>query len=342
MEREATTLIKDTYLKKDNTLHFCTLFETNYMSRGVALYNSLLSHCEDFKLYIFAFNDQSYELLTKLNLEHAIIISLQEFENKDLLSVKADRSVGEYCWTCTSSTIKYCIEKYNLDHCTYLDADLFFFSSPKALIEEVQNDSILITEHRYTPKYDQSEVSGKYCVQFMYFKKDELGMKCLNWWVDACIDWCYAIPEDGKFGDQKYLDDWTTRFKGVHELKHLGGGIAPWNVQQYDFKVENGKLRGKEKRSNQEFDAVFFHFHDVKVYDNGSVDFGNYTLSKAAIEHIYKPYLRALKEAKEMIQNVDQSIDPHGTRPVDRTIKSKLKGVKRRLEKNYNIYPSNL
>jgi hypothetical protein len=62
-----------------------------------------------------------------------------------------------------------------------------------------------------------------------------MGMAVLNWWRDRCIEWCYARSEEGKFGDQKYLDDWTTRFDSVHVLEHLGGGIAPWNVQQYSF-----------------------------------------------------------------------------------------------------------
>ncbi len=38
-----------------------------------------------------------------------------------------------------------------------------------------QNKSVLITDHRYTPIYDQSLKSGRYCVQFITFKNDKIG-----------------------------------------------------------------------------------------------------------------------------------------------------------------------
>jgi hypothetical protein len=111
----------------------------------------------------------------------------------------------------------------------------------------MKDASVLITDHRYAPEYDQSKGSGKYCVQFICFKNDDNGMKALKWWRDACIDWCFSRIKDGKFGDQKYLDDWTTQYSGVHELQHLGGGVAPWNVRQYLFDQINGIIKGKKK-----------------------------------------------------------------------------------------------
>lgn len=256
---------------------FCTLFDSVYLSRGMAMYESLRENSDDFHLYIFAFDDLCDKFLRGKNLKYVTVISLCEFEDERLLSVKENRSAGEYCWTCTPSIILYVLNNYNVDHCTYIDADLFFFDSPQILIDELGDSSIMITEHRYTKRYDQTSTSGKYCVQFVFFKNDLYGRKALEWWRNACLDWCYARQEDGKFGDQKYLDDWCVRFEKVHELKHLGGGVAPWNMQQYSFFKENDRIYGVEKDTGKKFGIVFFHFHALlflsPVYFSFSPDY---------------------------------------------------------------------
>src|ERR1039457_4932072 len=141
---------------------FCTLFDSNYITRGLAMYESLFKHCPEFHLYILTFDSIATTILIKLNLPNVTIVTQTEFEDQELLSVKSTRTNAEYCWTCTPSVIRYCILKYNLDACTYLDADLFFYNNPKVLIDEMGAASVLITEHRYTSEYDQSAVSGKY------------------------------------------------------------------------------------------------------------------------------------------------------------------------------------
>ncbi|WP_316842731.1 glycosyl transferase [Pedobacter gandavensis] len=294
-------------------LKFCTLFNTTYLSRGLAMYRSLEQYCPDFHLYIFAFDSHCYEALTNMALPKASIISLQEFENEALLAVKPMRTEQEYCWTSACCTIKHCIENFKLDHCTYVDADLLFFSNPQVLIDEMGDKSVLITEHRYTPCYDQSGPSGIYCVQFVTFKNTDEGMEVLNWWVSACLEWCFSKIEDGKFGDQKYLDDWTTRFPCVHVCQHLGAGVAPWNVQQYAFKLKSGKSQGKALTNDLDFDLVFYHYHGFRYSAKSSYMLAPaiYRLDRNQIKHLYKPYVRALSIAEKQIKTTVKGVIPY-------------------------------
>ena len=35
--------------------------------------------------------------------------------------------------------------------------------------------------------------------------------------------------------NQKYLDEWPTKFKNIHIMQNLGGGLGPWNIENYDI-----------------------------------------------------------------------------------------------------------
>ena len=292
--------------------HFCTLFDSNFLTRGLAMYESLCEHCDCFHLYFFAFDNLCRDILKELSLKNTTVISLEEFESPELLALKPMRTRAEYCWTCSSNSIRYAIDRFGLDSCTYLDADLYFWNSPKLLLDEMADSSILITEHRYTPKYDRSKISGKYCVQFIAFRNDERGNKALNWWKDACNEWCYDRFEDGKFGDQKYLDDWLNRFEGVHVLQHQGGGIAPWNVQQFNIFEEDGRLLCRSKQSDEVFPLVFYHFHPVRFYTGGLIDLGGYPLGKNIKRLLYKPYVGHLEKIASRFKTANKSVFTNG------------------------------
>lgn len=315
-------------------LNFCTLFDINFIFQGLSMYKSLEAACkDDFMLYIFAFCDKSYEILNKLNLKNVKIISLNELEEgiPVLLKAKPTRTKGEYCWTCASATILYCLKTLKLEQCTYLDADLFFYSSPKALLDEMKDNSILITEHRYTPHYDQTETSGKYCVQFMSFKNTNDGLTALNWWVNSCIEWCFNRFEDGKFGDQKYLDDWTERFKGVHVLYNLGGGVAPWNVQQY--KIYSKKKQLYVKDAVQNTPMVFYHFHNIKINDN-LICYSGYDIDRNVLKLLYKPYTKKLIEINNSLRKNFKDIKPiKPAKPVKKPLSKVIKNLRKQIIK---------
>jgi hypothetical protein len=280
------------------------------------MYESLLKNSKAFHLYILAFDEQSLLFLKSADFEHITVISLSEFEDDQLLEVKKDRTIAEYCWTCTPSLILYCLRTFNLPSCTYIDADLVFYHDPKILIDEDPRASIFITEHRYTKEYDVSHTHGIYCVQFMYFKNNMEGNEALTWWRDRCLEWCHAYLEDGKFGDQKYLDDWTSRFSGVHVMQHEGGGVAPWNIQQYKLNKKDEEIFLHLSGASHWHPLVFFHYHGLKFYSDQKFSLTGtmYEISDQAKKLLFLPYVKALLTMGEQIRHSGADFDPNGAR----------------------------
>lgn len=282
--------------------NFCTLFDKNYCTRGLALYQSLLQHGGDFTLWILCMDEVVYDILSHLKLDRVQLIRLPELEDSELLKIKSTRTAVEYCWTLTPSLPLYILKKYpQLDHITYLDADTFFYSSPQPIYDEYANHSILIIRHNYASRFVYKEkLSGIYNVEYLTFRNDTAALACLQWWRERCIEWCYFRFEDGKLGDQMYLDDWLTRFSGVKVLDHPGGGVAPWNIERFHFSKQNNE----PYIDNQP--VIFYHYHAFKWYNRKQFDplVGYYFCPPSVLQLIYYPYVQALNQALDLVQTI--------------------------------------
>lgn len=315
-------------------LNFCTLFNSNYLAKGVTLIRSLIAPTGSVHIYIVPFDRVCENILNEINFPNTTIIPLDEFETKELLQIKQQRTTAEYCWTSTPFLLQYCIQKFDLDHCTYLDADLFFFSDPVALHGEFEGQDAMITEHRYTPEYDQSAISGKYCVQYVTIRNNTNGMQILQEWKENCLEWCYARYEDGKFGDQMYLDHWKKNYTGVHELQNLGGGVAPWNVQQYSFARKGEDIVGTVEVSGAQFKVIFYHFHALYAFRKSFIRefyFEGYKTPESARSILHRTYLSELKRSYRMIKKIDSGLDPLGTKELNVSWIKYLKILRRRI-----------
>lgn len=275
-------------------MNFCTLFDSYYLHKGIALYISLERVTNDFHLYVMAFDKNSYEKLKSIGFDKMTVELLDDFETPELKAIKPTRNKAEYCWTAGPSVIYHFLTKYELNKITYLDSDLFFISDPHILEEETADSSVVITEQGISEK--SAERYGRYCVQYLTFKNDEDGLGALTWWRDACIDWCFQIMEPTRYADQKYLDEFPKRWKNVYVLKNLGAGIAPWNMTRYKYSdnslIYNGYI----------WPLVFFHMHGVKVTVNNSVlttESLHHALNNEVIRLFYRPYAAIMAEVSQ-------------------------------------------
>jgi len=97
----------------------------------------------------------------------------------------------------------------------------------------------------------------------MVFRRDESSIKCLQWWREQCIKWCRHEYEDGKCGDQGYLNDWPERFSGVIVSAHPGIHAGPWNVGKYKLGLDSkGDLLLNDKQ------LICYHFHALNMINS--------------------------------------------------------------------------
>jgi hypothetical protein len=267
---------------------------------GMTLHHSLMMHAQPFHLWIICMDTTVEKQLQQLTLPYVTLIPLQDVETPELIEIKAGRSKGEYCWTLTPFTFEAVFTRNScVQRVTYLDADLFFFDDPRILLQELQlsQKQVLITDHAYAPEYDQSLISGRFCVQFITFTRTDTAAHLMHRWQSQCLEWCFNRCEDGKFGDQKYLDSWPTQFSNeVHIVQQVEKTLGPWNINFF-AKQQSGELH-----------PVFYHFHGFRITSPTCIQlFFGYHVGNRGLG-IYEKYISLLLENNAHLQKIGISI----------------------------------
>ncbi len=291
---------------------FCTLFDSNYLDKGLVLYDSMCKYMSEFKLYVFAFDSKCFDILKAENLKNLIVVSSEELETvyPCLKEAKKDRNSVEYSWTCSPWTIKYVLEQYSEEICTYIDADMCFFSSPAPVFERMRDKkcSIIVVPHRFhTDKFEKSEgpKTGYYCVEFNTFMNDQNGKEALDWWAEECCKWChYTVPSVDKwYGDQKYLNEFPKRFNGVYVCDHYGVGFAPWNDNRMKLISGSGeKVVLVDKQSKLQYPLVIYHFSGVKFLSERLIKVPSRMTSKKFHQAVFDDYVNEIVKKRAYIK----------------------------------------
>src|SRR6195256_5084292 len=137
---------------------YCTYFDHNYLSRGLALYHSLQRHAPGARLWVLCLSDSCYRTLVALDLPNLIPRPLAEFEAADaeVAATRSTRSTIEYYFTCSPAWMLFVLSNEpDVEWVIYLDGDLYFFGSPEPIYSELQDAAVAIIPHRYTARSPQ-------------------------------------------------------------------------------------------------------------------------------------------------------------------------------------------
>ncbi len=284
--------------------HFCSYFDHRYLERGLALLSSLSEHSRNFRLYVLCLDDICYDALMRASIDPVVPIRLPDLEayDADLHAARARRSLVEFYFTLTPALPLYLLERFpEIDLITYLDSDLYFFDDAERVFDEIGDASVAIIGHRFSETGKFRERYGIYNVGWVSWRRDEAGLACLEWYRRACIEWCFDHADGERFADQKYLDDWPTRFSGVRIVENKGCNLAPWNLETYVFSLEGERLMIEGDP------LVFYHFQSLtnpleptlettglQMYATSPITYD----PELAMRTLYQPYAQAIAVAR--------------------------------------------
>ncbi|MEJ1973265.1 MAG: hypothetical protein WDM96_12625 [Lacunisphaera sp.] len=291
--------------------HYCTYFDSGFLPQGVALWRSLAAHDPLAVLWVLALDETVVRLLPALGEERLRVVSLGELEAADpeLVAVKGTRTRVEYyftvspCWPATpvahaTRNRTSCVSR----------RDLFFFAAPDPIWAMLDQGSVLTGLHRFPAYLAHYERHGRYNVGVLGWKRDANGLACLEWWRARCLEWCYDRLEDGRYADQKYLEEWPRLVAGVVENTHPGVNLAPWNWMNHRYAFADGSVQADGQP------LVVFHFARFRAlagdwwWQSGQLDYG--VMPWVLRQALYGRYHRALTETAAEIRRVAPGWQP--------------------------------
>ena len=304
---------------------YATCFDRNYMAKGVALYRSLVRHSpEPFILRVLVIDDSEEELAAIVGKEipgeglaaayfrtRSIgLFPLSLVADDEIMAAKTDRTHQEFCWSLASWWTRHVMRAGYIpegETRTYLDADMFFFSDPTPIHEEIGKASVAILPHHFAPE-DEARLlpNGKYCVSWVTFRNDETGRRVLDDWTTKVLERCKNELRNGGIGDQGYLNDWPETYPNVHVIENRGLSLAPWNLAACKFISITLGARASGLISRMAYIyvktrgiAVAFHFHEFCRRAKGDYVLTGYKVEDDVKRILYDPYIAEIEAIEE-------------------------------------------
>lgn len=284
---------------------YCTVLNAAFVPRAVTLKKSISRHCPQAIFLYYCVDDATAATLRALNLMNARVVVPAAYETEELRRLKATLKTNEYCWTCKPVVLRHALDQDSaLDWAVWLDADMFVFGDLDGAFTGLGDANVAVTPHAFSlPEFKQHEpVVGKFNAGCVGFRNSAQGRAALDWWLARCLEGCPAVPVDGRYADQKYLDEIPLRFTGAAAL-HAGVNAAPWNIFGRALESREGRVFIAEQP------LLLYHFQGLRVIRRWLFDLyaALRPLPPTARRLIYRPYTAALAAELRAVAKVTRN-----------------------------------
>jgi lipopolysaccharide biosynthesis glycosyltransferase len=282
-----------------------TICSNNYLAQAKVLLNSVLLNSPEYKVVIVLVDKFNAEINYN-SFDPIILVKAEEMGIAGFELIVEKYDIVELNTAVKPTAFKYLRDKYShSNHIIYLDPDIKVFSSMNLFNNLLNEYSILLTPHIYTPLAIDNlspneqifQMHGMYNLGFLALNvKKQQAKSLLDWWEERCLSICFRDTRKGLFVDQLWLNLAPLYFSETHILRNMGCNMAPWNLHERKL----SKLNEEWVVNNSER-LVFYHFssYDFNTPENinkpfyNRHDFGN----RPDLKEIYTTY------HKELIEN---------------------------------------
>ena len=277
-----------------------TICSNNYLAQAKTLGDSVLKHNPDYSFMIFLCDKKCQEVDYSFFEPHKVV------EVQDVLMEKFDEMAGKYDIIELNTSVKAFVFHYiyntfkDVEFVMYFDPDTCVFDKLILIEKELENASVLLTPHIYTPvEFDGKQPTeniftqyGIYNLGFLATRRKEGTFDLLEWWKKRLEINCYNKPQEGIFVDQLPMNFAPIFFKGVKVSENRGLNMAPWNLHERNLTLSGGKYF-----VNDATPLVFYHFSNCKPHDseNLSTYYTRVTFEgQDVLRKIYDQYKKAV------------------------------------------------
>lgn len=188
------------------------------------------------------------------------------------------------------------------DFVIYQDTDVIYFAELDDYSNFNSKHSVFFFEHAYTSR-KANYPYGKYNAGFLVLRNNNSSREFLKNWSSKCHDWCFLRAENGRYADQKYLEEFIHhRYVSAEPCKRINLGMH--------FFEGGGKVRKvRDKVLINDEVLICFHFHGFKVHKRVTESgLNRYGLNMRNLSKFLILYLPTLMRYFEIKRNLEHQI----------------------------------